>query len=207
MGKYCLLKLRLSANTCDHLHANVEMEIVWVLHSISKRATKNNCSEFWQNLLTARAHSCCALFDLFSSAERAVMRAQIMEFRGQLLWRRNYKYRTDGNRVGEKLRKIDTNKCRQTITHTDHDFVLSGEVGWLTQQLALRHSDRAGTLSNQYRVVKPHSSWRWGNQVSALWACGGGQRGVKLGEKVKTHKHMAHWTSDNFKNPQSQYVT
>lgn len=86
------------------------------------------------------------------------MRAQIMEFRGQLLEEETTNTGTDGNRVGEKLRKIDTNKCRQTITHTDHDFVLSGEVGWLTQQLALRHGDRAGSLSNQYRVVKLHSS-------------------------------------------------
>lgn len=71
-------------------------------------------------------------------------------------------------------------KYGQTAAHTDHNFVLSGEVRRLTQQLALRHSDRAGGLSNQHSVVKPHTSQSWGNQVSALRACEDGQDGVKL---------------------------
>lgn len=68
------------------------------------------------------------------------------------------KSQIEGNRVDEEVRKIDTNKHTETIFHTDHDFVLSGEVGRLTQQLALRHSDRAGSLSDQHSVVKLHSS-------------------------------------------------
>lgn len=75
-----------------------------------------------------------------------------------------------GDNVGEIGRNMDT----------DHNFVLSGEVRWLTQQLALWHSDRAGGLSNQHSVVKPHTSQRWGNQVSALWPCEDGQEVVKL---------------------------
>lgn len=45
-----------------------------------------------------------------------------------------------------------------SITHTDHDFVLPSEVGRLTEQLALRHCHRAGSLSNQYSVVKLYPS-------------------------------------------------
>lgn len=53
-------------------------------------------------------------------------------------------------------------------SNTDHDFVLPGEIGRLTQQLALRHGDRAGSLAYQYSVVKLRPSRCWGNQVSTL---------------------------------------
>lgn len=74
---------------------------------------------------------------------------------------------------------------REEQTDTDHHFVLSGEVGRLTQQLALGHSDGAGGLSNQHGVVKPHASQRRGDQVSALWPCKDSQRGVKLQARKK----------------------
>lgn len=66
---------------------------------------------------------------------------------------------------------------------TDHDFVLSGEVGRFAQQLTLGHRHGAGSLSYQHSVVQPHPARRWGNQVSALWAYEDGQQGATLGDK------------------------
>lgn len=143
--------------------------------ALNKQATKSNCSGFWQNLLTARAHLRCSLFDPLPSAEWTTTRVQIIEFRGQLLWGRNHKNRNWGRMSGYV--------SQEHRRGTDHDFVLSCEVGRLTQQLALRHSDRAGSLSYQHCVVKLHPSWCWGDQVSALWAYSSEQRGVKSGDK------------------------
>lgn len=67
---------------------------------------------------------------------------------------------------------------------TDHDFILSSEVGRLAQQLTLRHGDGAGGLSYQNSVVEPHPSWRWGNQVSTLLAQKDARQGAKLGGKL-----------------------
>lgn len=104
IDKYCFMKLILNANTCS-----VRREIVRGLHSISEQATKNNCSGFWQNLLTVGAHSCCSPFDPFPSAEWTMTRARIMEFKGQLLWR-NHKYR-------DRQKQTDR---KQAQTQTDH---------------------------------------------------------------------------------------
>lgn len=82
---------------------------------------------------------------------------------------------------------------------TDHDFILSSEVGRLAQQLTLRHGDGAGGLSYQHGVVEPHPSWRWGNQVSTLSAQKDGRQGAKLGEKL-TNGPMK---IGNFPNPRS----
>lgn len=116
-----------------------------------------------------------------------------MEFKGQLLWR-NHKYRDRRKQTGRQSWE-NRHKHRQTTTHTDHDFVLSGEVGWLTQQLTLGHSDRAGSLSDQHSVVKPHPSRRRGNQVSALWAREDGQQGAKLGDKKL--RHTSTWPNED----------
>lgn len=40
----------------------------------------------------------------------------------------------------------------KSFTHSD--FVFSGQVGPLTQQLALRQGENAGRLPNQHRVVQ-----------------------------------------------------
>lgn len=67
-----------------------------------------------------------------------------------------------GRREQSQRKKLGRQTLRKDadrpITHTDHDFVLSGEVGRLAQQLALRHGDRAGSLSYQHGVVKLHPS-------------------------------------------------
>lgn len=78
-------------------------------------------------------------------------------------------------------------KCGQQTpawSPTDHDFILSSEVGRLAQQLALRHGDGAGGLSYQHGVVEPHPSWRWGNQVSTLSAQKDGRQGARLGGEL-----------------------
>lgn len=82
---------------------------------------------------------------------------------------------------------------------TDHDFILSSEVGRLAQQLTLRHGDGAGGLSYQHGVVEPHPSWRWGNQVSTLLAQKDGRQGAKLGEKLINGPMK----TGNFPNPRS----
>lgn len=60
----------------------------------------------------------------------------------------------------ETDRETKLGKQEQTAVgprpRTDHDFVLSGEVGRFTQQLTLRHRHGAGSLSYQHGVVKPH---------------------------------------------------
>ena len=51
---------------------------------------------------------------------------------------------------------------------SDRDFVLSGEVGPFTQQLALRQGEDAGSLSNQHRVVQAIVTWSRWDQVTTL---------------------------------------
>lgn len=46
--------------------------------------------------------------------------------------------------------------------------MLSGEIGWLTQQLGLRDSDSTGCLSDEHSVVELCSSRSGWAQVSAL---------------------------------------
>lgn len=86
-----------------------------------------------------------------------------------------------------------------SVVSTDHDFILSSEVGWLAQQLALGHSDGAGSLPYQNSVVEPHPSWCWGDQVSTLWAHRGRRQGAKLGGKL-THKRK--WPHEEQQFPQ-----
>lgn len=183
--KFYLMKF-LSANMWS-----IGRKIVQGLTSISRQATKNNCSGFWRNLLTATTHSRCSPFDTFTSAECTMIRARIMECKGQLSWR--------SHKCGDQHKETKSGKQTQTHSHTDHDFVLSCEVGRLTQQLTLWNSDRAGGLSYQHSVVKPHPSWCRGNQVSALWAWKDGRQGVKLGGKLR---HKSPMKINNFTNPQ-----
>lgn len=72
----------------------------------------------------------------------------------------------------------------QTLSPTDHDFVLPRQVGGLAQQLALGHGDGAGGLSDQHAVVEPHPSRRWGDQIPPLSAQKDNQQGAELGEKL-----------------------
>lgn len=69
--------------------------------------------------------------------------------------------------------KSGTAKCHILVSHnrskwSDRDFVLSGEVGPFTQQLALRQGEDTGSFSNQHCVVQAtvtRSSW---DQVTTL---------------------------------------
>lgn len=45
-------------------------------------------------------------------------------------------------------------KCRETRRVTHSHFVLSGQIGPLAQQLALRQGENAGRLPDQHRVVQ-----------------------------------------------------
>lgn len=96
-------------------------------------------------------------------------------------------------------------KPKERQSSTDHDFVLSGEVWGLTQQLALRHGDGARRFSHQHRVVQLHPSRRWGDQVSALQAFSDGQRRVKLGDKLQhTNTQSSNKKADICVSSQSQ---
>lgn len=103
---------------------------------------------------------------------------------------------TKSEKLGSTARDKDKKAWRSP---TDQDFILSSEVGRLAQQLALRHGDRAGGLSDQHGVVEPHPSRRWGDQVSTLSEQKDGRQGAKLGEKRRNGPMKI----SNFPNPPS----
>ena len=51
---------------------------------------------------------------------------------------------------------------------THGDFVLSCQVGPLTQQLALRQGEDTGGLTDEHSVVQLAVAWRCWDQVTAL---------------------------------------
>ena len=70
---------------------------------------------------------------------------------------------------------------QRSVTH--RDFVLSCEVGPLTQQLALRQGEDAGSLSDQHRVVQATVPRSRGDQVSTL---------KTDGERCGEERHSTH---------------
>lgn len=88
-------------------------------------------------------------------------------------------------------KKQDSVLWKETESWADRDFVLSGEVGPFTQQLALRQGQDAGSLSNQHRVVQATVTWgRWDQVTTLNTQRGGGgemRRGTQL---ISTWSHF-----------------
>ena len=67
---------------------------------------------------------------------------------------------------GIKLTWWHNRKTHQTVIYTSltyGDFVLSGQIGPFTQQLALRQGENAGRLPDQHRVVQLSVPRGWRN--------------------------------------------